>query len=59
MRSQARISGRLTDRSFLRVGFGIMLIACVVNAFMNELMRHASFAMGRIADRACRVLGLR
>ena len=34
-----RVSGRLTDAALLRVGFGIMLTACVVNAFMNVLMR--------------------
>jgi len=34
-----RISGRFADAAVLRVGFGIILIACAVNAFMNVLMR--------------------
>ena len=34
-----RVSGRFIDAAVLRVGFGIILIACVMNASMNALAR--------------------
>lgn len=37
----ARVSGRLTDSRILRVGFGIMMLACVVNSTMNAVVRNA------------------